>query len=317
MKTAEKLGTKYLKIRFSFDEKELFYQMLEKIKELPGRRYDPKTKSWIIPKTDFTIQKLNGLGWTYDGATNTKELHQILTENIMIRRLKKDVMSDLPEKIISIIPIQINNKEEYQYAEKDFIKWLWERKGKITSAESLNKIEYLKQLAVKGKLDSIKDWIKNVIFANDEKLVIMATHHETIDDLSETFKDISVKLDGRNSQIKRNEVVNKFQNDDKIKLFIGNIKATGVGITLTASSKLAFVELGWTPGEHSQASDRIHRIGQKNSCNIYYFFAEKTVESSIINILDRKKIILDSVHDGFDTKENNLLQELLKQYKED
>lgn len=257
--------------------------------------------------------KYNGFGTTYNGATNIEELHEILTKEVMIRRLKKDVLKDLPEKLISIIPLEIDNKNEYKKAENDFSSWLLEKEKKVVKVEALTRIEKLKQLAVEGKLKQVEDWISNVL-EESNKLVIMCTHHFTIDYLIEKFKGISVKLDGRNSQKEKNESVKKFQEDEKIKLFIGNIKAAGVGITLTAADKLAFIELGWNPSEHDQASDRIHRIGQKNSCNIYYIIAKNTIEEDIITLIDKKRKIVDAIHDGKITEDDNLLNKLLEKY---
>lgn len=257
--------------------------------------------------------KHNGFGMTYNGATNIEELHEILTKEVMIRRLKKDVLKDLPEKLISIIPIEIDNKNEYKKAENDFSSWLLEREKKVVRVEALTKIEKLKQLAIEGKLKQVEEWISNVL-EETNKLVIMCTHHFTIDYLIEKFKNISVKLDGRNSQKEKNESVKKFQEDEKIKLFIGNMKAAGVGITLTAADKLAFIELGWNPSEHDQASDRIHRIGQKNSCNIYYIIAKNTIEEDIMTLIDDKRKIIDAVHDGKITEDENLLNKLLEKY---
>ena len=113
---------------------------------------------------------------------------------------------------------------------------------------------------------------------------------------------------------KRQEVVDKFQNDKKTKLFIGNIKAAGVGITLTAASDVAFLELPWTPGELEQASDRVHRIGQKNSVSIYYLLAHETIEDKIATMIDKKRKVLDGILDGKNTENESLLTELLKQF---
>jgi len=263
--------------------------------------------------------KHNGFGWDFNGATNTKELHERLINSIMIRRKKKDVLKELPDKTRSFIPIELNNDKEYKNAEKDFIQWIRENKGKIaankaSNAMALTEIETLKQLAVKGKMKQVINWI-NDFLESGEKLVIFAVHHFVIDMLMKEFKEIAVKVDGSVTGINRQKAVDKFQTNRNTKLFIGNIKAAGVGITLTATSKVVILELPWTPGELEQAIDRVHRIGQENKVIAYFLLALDTIEEKIAALLDKKRKILDSVLDGVDSEQESLLTELINEYK--
>jgi len=263
--------------------------------------------------------KHTGFGWDLSGASHTNELHRLLTSTVMIRRLKKDVLPDLPAKARSFVPIQLHNRGDYQAAERDFIAFIKETKGKeaairASNAEALAKIEVLKQLAVKGKLNEAIGWIEDFLEIED-KLVVFATHRFTIEALMKKFSNVAVKVDGSVSQLDRQKAVDNFQTSPKIKLFIGNIKAAGVGITLTASSNVAFLELPWTPGDLSQAEDRCHRIGQKDSVNIHYLLAIDTIEEKIAKLLDRKRKVLDAVLDGKETGKSSLLSELIKEYK--
>jgi SWI/SNF-related matrix-associated actin-dependent regulator 1 of chromatin subfamily A len=264
--------------------------------------------------------KHNGFGWDFNGATNTEELHQKLSNSIMIRRKKEDVLTDLPDKTRTIIPLEITNQKEYGKAERDFIQWIKETKGnaaaaKAKNAEALAQIEALKQLTIKGKIKESLDWIQNFLDV-DGKLIVFAVHKSTIDMLMKKFKDIAVKIDGSVSMAKRQEAVDQFQNNPKIRLFVGNIKAAGVGLTLTAASNVAFLELPWSPGDLDQAEDRAHRISQKNAVNIYYLIGQNTIEETISSLIDHKRKILDSVLDGKETEESSLLSELLKTYQE-
>jgi len=263
--------------------------------------------------------KHNGFGWDFNGATNTKELHERLINSIMIRRKKKDVLKELPDKTRSFIPIELNNDKEYKNAEKDFIQWIRENKGKIaankaSNAMALTEIETLKQLAVKGKMKQVINWI-NDFLESGEKLVIFAVHHFVIDMLMKEFKEIAVKIDGSVTGINRQRAVDDFQTNRNTKLFIGNIKAAGVGITLTATSKVVILELPWTPGELEQAIDRVHRIGQENKVIAYFLLALDTIEEKIAALLDKKRKILDSVLDGVDSEQESLLTELINEYK--
>lgn len=263
--------------------------------------------------------KHNGFGWDFNGATNTKELNEILTNSVMIRRLKKDVLPELPEKVRSVIPMELDNIKTYRKAENDFIDWLRKidpKKAKSAmNAETLVKIETLKQLCIQGKIKSCIEWIKDFLDTG-EKLVVFCTHKKTVEALKNQFQEQSVVVDGSVKNELRQKAVDDFQNDDSIKLFIGNIKAAGVGITLTAASNTCFIEMGWTPGEHDQAEDRVHRIGQEaNSINAWYLVSDNTIETEIATLIDQKRNVLSNVLDGVDTDQDSTLNELLSKYK--
>lgn len=261
----------------------------------------------------------NGYGWDFTGATNTEELHEKLANSIMIRRLKKDVLTDLPDKVRSFVPMELSNAKIYREAEQNFIKFVREHKGaqaaqKASNAQALAEIEGLKQLAVQGKIQAAIDWIADFLEV-DGKLVVFATHKFVIDALMSRFSEVAVKVDGSVTGENRQKAVEAFQNNPHFRLFVGNIKAAGVGLTLTASSTVAFLELPWTPGDLTQAEDRVHRIGQKDSVSIHYLLAEGTIEEDIANLIDRKRKVLDSVLDGQKTDEQSLLQQLMEQYR--
>lgn len=290
--------------------------------------------------------KHNGFGWDLSGSSNEQELHQILTNTIMIRRTKKEVLKQLPDKIFSFIPMELDNQNEYDLAETDFIEFIKQqtendlmielrkslkeeyhsfinikdekleelKADKVSKINILTEIESLKQLAVKGKMKQAVNWIRDFL-ESGEKLVLFANHRFVIDQLMEEFKTVAVKIDGSVSQTNRQKAVDEFQTNKNIRLFVGNIKAAGVGLTLTASSNVGILELPWTPGDLIQAIDRCHRIGQKDTVNVYYLLAANTVEEEIAELLDKKQKILDAVLDGKETDKTSLLTELLKKYK--
>jgi len=260
----------------------------------------------------------NGYGWNFNGSSNTQELHKKLTDSIMIRRLKKDVLTELPDKVWNYIPVELDNRREYEKASADFIQYVRSTKGnsaaeKASNAQTLAEIEGLKQLAVAGKLKQAISWIEDFL-ETDEKLVIFATHKFVIEALMKQFPT-AVKIDGSTPVSDRQAAVDKFQKDPNIKLFVGNIKAAGVGITLTAASNVAILELPWTPGDLVQAEDRCHRIGQKNAVTIHYLLAEGTIEQKIAELLDKKRVVLGQVLDGHDKQNQSLLADLLDSYK--
>lgn len=252
------------------------------------------------------------------GATNIEKLNDILNKSFMIRRLKKDVLKELPEKIKTSIVLPLDNWDDYNFAKRDLISYLKETEGnaaamRARSAMVLVRFEKMKQLAVEGKKQYTFEWIDDHLL--EGKLAVFCTHRKTIDDLIERYGDIAVKIDGSIPSKQRQEIVRQFQEDPKIKLFVGNIRAAGVGITLTAASNLAFIELPWTPGECVQAEDRLHRIGQLNSVNIYYLVAANTIEEEIAEIIDRKTRVLNAVIDGKATNDDDLLTSLIDKYK--
>jgi len=293
--------------------------------------------------------KHNGFGWDFSGASNIEELHTFLKEHIMIRRRKQDVLTELPDKTYTTIPLEISNRKEYTEAETNFIDYIrfitmgklidmeadlkktldfvegelfdkdalvQQKVNKVEGAETLVQIEMLKQLAVEGKMKSVFDWIDDFLESEDKKLIIFAVHKKVIDLLMQRYEKKAVKVDGGVSNIARQAAVETFQNDKKTRLFIGNIKAAGVGLTLTAASDVLFVELPWTPGDLKQAEDRAHRIGQKNNVQIHRLLAVNTIEEKIMALIDAKKKVVQGVLDGIvDRSSSGILKDLLKEYK--
>lgn len=300
--------------------------------------------SEFLFKKRYCNPKHNGFGWTYNGATNVEELHEILKKQCLIRRLKKDVLTDLPEKSFNVVLMEINNRDEYFKIENEFIQYLENKviiqarrafgefiqnegdfvtfddhklermvEDQLEKANPMVQMEMLKQKAVEGKLKSSMEWIDDFLLSG-EKLILFATHKNIIHALKTKYKKISVTVDGSTPMKKRQENVELFQSSKKIKLFIGNIKAAGVGLTLTAASNVAFMEYPWTPGQLSQAIDRAHRIGQKNAVMVHFLIANQTIEEKLINIIQSKQIIADSIIDGKSMENTVLMDELIKKY---
>ncbi len=261
-------------------------------------------------------------GMDVSGASNIDELSNKLRSTVMIRREKKDVLKELPDKTRIVIP-QVIDLKEYKKIEEDLIKYLIEEKNKselqaerISQVEQLAKIEYLKQEAVKAKLPLFMEWCKDFM-ENGEKLVIFLHHRLFIEKLMLELKEFNpVKIMGGMSSEEKQKSIDNFQNDSRCKIFIGSITSAGMGITLTAASHLVFLELMFVPALHDQAEDRILRIGQKNACTIYYFIGEDTVEQKIYDLLQSKrKIFQELMQDKNTVIENtdtNILNDLIE-----
>ena len=120
-----------------------------------------------------------------------------------------------------------------------------------------------------------------------------------------------MRLDGSMNQRERQESVDKFQNDESVKVFVGNIKAAGTGITLTSGEAVVMNDLSFLPSDHSQAEDRAYRYGQKNNVLVYYPIFDNTIEGIIYDILKKKKDIFETVM-GDKESSGDYVEEILK-----
>lgn len=252
-------------------------------------------------------------------AENLEELNVKLRSKIMIRREKKDVLTELPDLTRTIVPIDIDTREEYNQAETDFIKYLKEVKNysdrklkAAANAEILVRLNLLKQISARGKVKQIVEFIKDAN-ENDEKVIVFAHHRETIKSLNEALGSCYV-ITGSTDNSERQIQVNEFQKGGKWQNFLLSMRAASVGLTLTASSIEVFCELDWTPAIHDQCEARCHRIGQKNCVNAYYFLGQNTVDFDIMKIIDKKRNIINRSI-GVETvieQDESVISELLK-----
>lgn len=263
--------------------------------------------------------------WDFSGASNLDELFERLRSTVMLRRLKKDVLKELPPKRLAIVPVELHPAREYIRIEKDFRSWLIHevragRKSKerlkALRTEAISKVTYLKKSAAELKLGAAIEWIRDFL-ASGEKLVAFAHHRDIIDRLAEEFEGAAV-LKGGMSQEEKSQAVMRFQSDPECKVFIGSIQAAGVGLTLTAASDVVFLEYPWRPADLDQAVDRCHRIGQVNSVTAWCLKATipgmETIDDRILGILERKWNISDAALDGKAGRATNILSEVLREY---
>jgi SWI/SNF-related matrix-associated actin-dependent regulator of chromatin subfamily A-like protein 1 len=281
------------------------------------RYCDPKLESiYVRPKKGRPYEKQI---WTFKGSTNWQELNAKV-KKYMIRREKSEVLKDLPPKRKIIVPLPVENDILNSYLEADsaFREWI-DREKEAKRNDKKSHIEHLKQMAYLVKQKSAIAWITDYLNTG-EKLVVFALHTKVIEDLSAHFGKRAVVLDGstRNKQ----EPVDRFQNDPSVQLFIGQLIAAGVGITLTVASAVAFLEWDWVPSNHSQAEDRIHRIGQvADSVTAYYLVADGTIDVHIAKMLIKKNQDVIQILDGKTADkffgENEILDNLIENYLED
>ena len=229
--------------------------------------------------------------WNTSGASNLDELRE-RTKNLVLRRMKTDIL-DLPEKIVTPVFVELTSKM-YDEELEEFTRISNDKKDDETITVTLNRLMKIRQLIAYEKIPYTCEIIDKCL-EQGKKVIVLTNFTMSLDMLHEKYKKNSVTLDGRMSKDKRQENVDRFQTDDKIKVFIGNIKAAGVGITLTAAEVVIMNDLSFVPADHSQGEDRAYRYGQKNSVLVYYPVFENTVEKVIYNILQKKKGVIDQV----------------------
>ncbi len=239
-------------------------------------------------------------GWDYDGVSNLEELYERISDKFL-RRLKKDILKHLPPKTFTNIPIQLNDKEQKEYDKilEETIKYIDSQGIEAEKEENyLPKLHKLKLFTSKIKLDRAKELIQDIIDSG-EKIVIMSEYEEIAKKILEMFPNESVLHSGSMSEEDKFESVKKFQNDENIKIFSGMIIASGVGITLTAASKLMFLGFAWSYADQEQAEDRIHRASTTHdNIQIITLFCMDTIDEDIMQLLREKEEIMNKALDG-------------------
>lgn len=227
------------------------------------------------------------------GASNVEELSLALNSGFMLRRLKKDVLKELPDKQFQMISIPAKDaktkalvKKEFTFSQGDA------RYGGVSAGGA--EIAVLRHELALSKVDTCFEHIMNVL-EETQKVVVFAYHKDVIAALYNKCFAGGFKprvITGDTTMKDRQENVDTFQNDKNCRVFIGQIQAAGVGITLTAASHVIFVESSWVPGEVDQATDRCHRIGQKDSVLVQFLvIAESLEEHMIRTMIDKKQTI--------------------------
>lgn len=233
-------------------------------------------------------------------SSNTKELNWRLWNSCFFRREKQKVLTQLPDKTRQYVTCDITNRKEYEDAQRDLIRYLRqyknaddERVQRAMRGEVMVKMGILKAISARGKIRAVSDFIHDIIDGGD-KLIVFAYLKEVIAELKKQFPR-AVTVTGSDSIQQKQMAVDSFQNNPDCKLIILNYKSGGTGLTLTASSRVCFIEFPWTYSDCEQAEDRAHRNGQKDNVNCYYFLGEKTIDKYMYDVIQTKKQIADGV----------------------
>jgi len=273
--------------------------------------------SWFEFGRKFAAGHKTRFGWDMSGSSNLDKLYKAI-EPYFIRRLKNDVLKELPKKFHKVVDVRLTDKQmrEYEDIEFDFMtKFML---GDENTA--LAQIQALKQFTSRLKVDAAKEIIDNII-ESGKKVIVFSQYTEIVDAIVNSYKDVSVRLVGKDVNPRnRQALVDKFQQDPSIKLFVSTVQAGGTGLTLTAADNVLFLDLPWTPGEMAQAEDRAHRKGQKDNVLVTILECFGTLDVKIREKIDEKRKILAKAIDGEDYgfamgKDGNIFNDILSYYR--
>ncbi len=262
-------------------------------------------------------------GWDFSGATNLDELQYRLRSTLMVRRLKADVLAELPPKRRQLITLSSKGFDKVLKAEsklelsleqnREALELEMDLAEAVGNTETYNKaalalrqhsavafeeMSEVRHQTALAKAPVVAEHIAGLLESVD-KVVVMAHHHDVVDILCDELVYYGVvRLTGRDSQTVRQQAVDTFQGDPNVRVFVGSIQAAGVGLTLTAASTVVFAELDWTPSAVNQAEDRCHRIGQKDSVLIQHVVLDGSLDARQAQVLINKQTVIDSAIDG-------------------
>ena len=256
----------------------------------------PVAKNWMAYAIRYCSGYQFNVGgrkvWNVTGASNLEELRD-RTLGLTLRRLKENVL-DLPDKIITPVYLRLKSKS-YENVMGEYYDWYDKNPDESKSLTvQFSKLTKVRQIIADEKIEQTIELAENIV-EQDKKVIIFCNFTDSLNKITEHFGKAAVKLDGSMSKVERQNSVDQFQDNPKVKVFVGNIKAAGVGITLTAAEAVIMNDLSFLPSDHAQAEDRAYRYGQKNNVLVYYPIFENTIEGIIYDILNNKKQVIATV----------------------
>ena len=256
----------------------------------------PITNNWVhYAKTyceGMRFRKGGKYVWVTKGASNLDELAS-KTKRTILRRKKEDVL-DLPEKLITPVYLELENVDGYKSVWEDYLakRKLEGKKG--NPARDLVEMTLLRTFIAMETVPYSIEKAEEALELN-KKVIIFCNFNDEMDAFNRHFGNKAVCVRGGMSDKQKQLSVDRFQEDDSCKVFVGQIKAAGVGLTLTKAEIVIMNSLDWVPGNHEQAEDRAYRIGQKETVNIYYMLMDGTIDTLVWDILNEKKKIIGTI----------------------
>ena len=288
--------------------------VVNKPKDLIAQLYIINQLGAIVPNYKYFMDRYCG-GGNGQGAFHLKELNYKLSTTCFFQRQKKEVLKELPDKMRQIVLCDITTRKEYNEAIADLANYLKEFKQKTDQqversmmGEVMVRIGVCKNISARGKLNEVFEYIDEIVEAN-EKVVVFIHQKEIALKILEKYPQ-AVSVRGDDNMESRQIAIDKFQNNPATNIIVCSIKAAGVGITLTASSRVAFVELPWHPADCDQCEDRCHRIGQKDSVQVTYFLGNDTIDQHIYDIIEKKRLVANEVTGTEDSVQREIIDKI-------
>lgn len=287
----------------------------------------PETfKSFWTYANRFCNAHNNGYGWDMSGSSNLPELQDLLRSTIMVRRKKMDVLTELPAKRRQLVELDASECShvigdevaawERQETEIDVLRQRVElAKAADSQAEyddavtalrartqaAFTEISKLRHATALAKMPQVVEHIQNALEDGTQKLIVFAHHRDVIRTILDSLAEANIEavsITGDTAMYDRQKAVDAFQQDADVRVFVGNIQAAGVGLTLTAAAHVIFAELDWVPGNVSQAEDRAHRIGQVQSVLVQHLVLDGSLDAKMAKTLISKQEVIDAALDN-------------------
>jgi len=285
-------------------------------------RPDEFSSEWTFKQT-YCDPFHNGWGWNFDGASNTKQLNE-RTRDVVIRRLKSEVLPDLPPRTRQFLPIQLTPEQRTIY---DIAQDEWEQRineyylngEPIPPGTMLVMLSELRKKCGEIKIPYACEWVREYNSSTGKPLIVFAHHSDIIQGISLGLDNLKVAtIMGKTPSKDRMDIVDAFQKGH-IDVLICSTLAAKEGLTLTKADTILFIEREWVPSDEEQAEARIHRIGQDSS-NVHsvYLSCINTVDEHFDRVVEQKRQVVKAVLDGGDVEERkSLVKELVKKMKAD
>jgi SWI/SNF-related matrix-associated actin-dependent regulator 1 of chromatin subfamily A len=221
------------------------------------------------------------------------------SSGIFLRRLKAEVLPELPKVIRQIVPLDVDLSPVLEELSEYLAGLMGFNPANPPFAIDPTRIPFELIAAIRRETGSLKveaatRFILEETADSPEKVVVFAHHHDVLTHLAVALPG-SVKVTGESSMKNRRKAVDDFQGNPKVKYFVASIQAAGVGITLTAGARVIFVEQDWTPAMMEQAEARLSRIGQVSSVLSQYLVVHDSIDEKIANALAHKQEIITQI----------------------